>query len=114
VINCRFIKPFDRPLLDEVSETTPLIVTAEENVLSGGFGSRVRAVLDERGRAGHALECIGLPDQFIEHGSQSILRSKYGLSADAIVQRILSRLEVTRGPLESPGPEVTGSASMGA
>ncbi|HTE84337.1 MAG TPA: transketolase C-terminal domain-containing protein, partial [Dehalococcoidia bacterium] len=92
VVNCRFVKPLDRHLLREVAAATPYILTAEENVLAGGFGSQVRAALDEDGLGSVRLACVGMPDQFVEHGSQSILRSKYGLTADALVERILNHL----------------------
>jgi 1-deoxy-D-xylulose-5-phosphate synthase len=89
VINCRFVKPLDRQLLREIAGSTPFILTAEENVLSGGFGSQVRAALDDDGYDSVQIESAGMPDNFVEHGSQSILRSKYGLTADALVHRIL-------------------------
>jgi 1-deoxy-D-xylulose-5-phosphate synthase len=114
VVNCRFVKPLDRPLLREIAATTPLIITAEENVLSGGFGSQVRAELGVNGHASPDLECIGMPDQFVEHGSQSILRSKYGLTADAIVQRILDRLQNQAPAAEPADREISGSGSIGA
>jgi 1-deoxy-D-xylulose-5-phosphate synthase len=98
VVNCRFVKPLDREILHQTAMAVPLIITAEENVLSGGFGSQVRSALVEDGFTVE-LECIGLPDQFVEHGSQSILRSKYGLTADALVQRVLDR---SRAAAESP------------
>jgi 1-deoxy-D-xylulose-5-phosphate synthase len=92
VVNCRFVKPLDREILQQIAASTPYIITAEENVLSGGFGSQVRAALDEGGLENVEIDCVGMPDQFVEHGSQSILRSKYGLTADALVQRILDHI----------------------
>jgi 1-deoxy-D-xylulose-5-phosphate synthase len=112
VINCRFVKPLDRKLLKEIADSTPFIVTAEENVLSGGFGSQVRTALAEEGQDAHRLECLSLPDQFVEHGSQAILRSKYGLTADAIVQRILLRIQDQPATIGQSGQELSGS--MGA
>jgi 1-deoxy-D-xylulose-5-phosphate synthase len=103
VVNCRFVKPLDRELLHEVAAGTKFIVTAEENVLSGGFGSQVRAALAEAGFASVQLECVGMPDRFVEHGSQSILRSKYGLTADALVERILDRLGISTASSPAPG-----------
>ena len=60
------------------------IVTVEENVLSGGFGSSVARFLHESGHADVQVKNIGLPDVFVEHGAQSILRAMYGLDADGI------------------------------
>jgi len=89
VINCRFVKPLDMSLLREIAGSVPMLVTAEENVLRGGFGSAVRNALSDEGFASVRVHCIGMPDQFVEHGSQGILRAKYGLTADAIVDRVL-------------------------
>jgi 1-deoxy-D-xylulose-5-phosphate synthase len=90
VVNCRFIKPLDLAMLRELASSTPILVTAEENVLSGGFGSAVLAALEDEGYDSALVERIGMPDDFVEHGSQAILRAKYGLTADAIVQRVLA------------------------
>jgi 1-deoxy-D-xylulose-5-phosphate synthase len=90
VVNCRFVKPLDLAMLREIASSTPILLTAEENVLSGGFGSAVLAALAQEGLDSTLVERIGMPDDFIEHGSQTILRAKYGLTADAIVQRVLA------------------------
>lgn len=90
VVNCRFVKPLDRALLREIAAAVPLIVTAEENVLAGGLGSAVRAQLESDGFDSVRVESIGMPDQFVEHGAQPILRAKYGLTADGIVDRVLA------------------------
>jgi 1-deoxy-D-xylulose-5-phosphate synthase len=104
VVNCRFVKPLDRLMLREVAGHTNYIITAEENVLAGGFGSQVRAALEEDGFDESRLECIGMPDEFVEHGSQSILRSKYGLTADALVERVLAHLRIdAASPAASEG-----------
>ncbi|MBI2877469.1 MAG: 1-deoxy-D-xylulose-5-phosphate synthase [Candidatus Tectomicrobia bacterium] len=81
VINARFIKPLDGELIREWALRTGKVVTIEENVLQGGFGSAVLELLSEEGLGHIPLQRIGLPDQFIEHGSQAILRKKYGLDA---------------------------------
>jgi 1-deoxy-D-xylulose-5-phosphate synthase len=90
VVNCRFVKPMDLELLHEIASSVPLIVTIEENVLRGGFGSAVISELAESGFQSVSVQRLGMPDQFVEHGSQAILRAKYGLTADAIVNRVLS------------------------
>ncbi|MGI8553252.1 MAG: 1-deoxy-D-xylulose-5-phosphate synthase [Dehalococcoidia bacterium] len=102
VINARYIKPLDRDMLREIASLTPYLLTAEENVLAGGFGSAVLAALNEDGFQSIHLESIGMPDQFIEHGSQPILRAKYGLTADAIVQRVLATLQETADVVARP------------
>jgi 1-deoxy-D-xylulose-5-phosphate synthase len=84
VVNLRFAKPLDIENIRNVSLKTGKIVTVEENVLCGGVGSAVGEVL-----AGKAdLLSIGLPDQFIEHGSQEALRKKYGLTPQGIAGKI--------------------------
>ncbi len=86
VVNCRFIKPIDNELISALAEKIPRIITVEENVLQGGFGSAVLEVLNDFGVSGYYLERLGIADTFVEHGSQRILRSKYGLDASAIVE----------------------------
>lgn len=85
VVNCRFVKPLDIDLIAALAREIPRIITVEENVRQGGFGSAVLECLsDQRINAFH-MECIGIPDIFVEHGPQKILRSKYGIDASSIV-----------------------------
>lgn len=81
VINARFVKPLDKALIREWALRTGRVVTVEENALQGGFGSAVLELLSEEGLGHIPLKRIGLPDRFVEHGSQSVLRKKYGLDA---------------------------------
>lgn len=91
VVNARFVKPLDRNLLLSHGACIPLIVTLEDHVLSGGFGSAVLEALQEA-NCDVAVERIGWPDQFVDHGSSvALLRAAHGLSADAIYQRVVSR-----------------------
>ena len=85
VVNCRFVKPLDSDLIVSLAREIPRIITVEENVRQGGFGSAVMECLSEQRITGFLLECIGIPDTFVEHGSQSLLRTKYGIDAAAIV-----------------------------
>lgn len=87
VINARFVKPLDKELIREWALRTGRVVTVEENVLQGGFGSAVLELLSEEGLGHIPLMRIGLPDRFIEHGSQAVLRKKYGLDAPGIAAR---------------------------
>ena len=91
VINGRFAKPLDETLLHEHAKTASLIVTMEDHVVTGGFGSAVLESL----QAAHSktdLERIGWPDRFVEHGSSvEILRGSYGLAPDDIYCRVLNR-----------------------
>jgi len=85
VVNCRFVKPLDVDLISALAREIPRIITVEENVRQGGFGSAVLEGLSDQGITGFRLECIGIPDIFVEHGSQKMLRSKYGIDASSIV-----------------------------
>lgn len=83
VVNMRFISPMDTALLDEMAANHRVVVTLEENVLSGGFGEKVAAYYAERGW--HVrLKNIALPNHYIEHGDAAVLREKYGLTAEKI------------------------------
>jgi 1-deoxy-D-xylulose-5-phosphate synthase len=84
VVNCRFVKPLDGDLIGSISKKIPRLITVEENVRQGGFGSAVLECLSDHGIIGFRLKCIGIPDTFVEHGPQGILRSKYGIDAPAI------------------------------
>ncbi|MGB6409668.1 MAG: 1-deoxy-D-xylulose-5-phosphate synthase [Candidatus Deferrimicrobiaceae bacterium] len=96
VVDPRFVKPLDRDLLCAEAARTGVVITVEENVLPGGFGSAVLELMEEEGLSPKLLR-IGLPDTFIEQGSQKELRSLYGIDADGIARRIwefFSRMEL--------------------
>jgi 1-deoxy-D-xylulose-5-phosphate synthase len=88
VANMRFIKPLDRELILALADKTGRLVTVEENVLQGGFGSAVLELLEEAGRSDVAVTRIGFPDAFVEQGEQWELRARYGLDAAGIAARI--------------------------
>ena len=88
VVNARFAKPLDSDLILELANRTKRLVTVEENALIGGFGSAVLSLLSNN--TGISLLRIGIPDEFVEHGSQELLRANYGLDAEGITHRILS------------------------
>ena len=92
VINARHIKPLDAETLKESAERTGLIVTLEDNVISGGFGQSIMAELSEMGADTEIINA-GWPDSFIEHGSCSDLKKKYGLDADSLTERICDLIE---------------------
>ena len=91
VINARFIKPLDAELITEETKGKKLLVTVEENVLRGGFGSAVLEFLKEQGSKKRIIR-IGIPDAFVEHGNPDILRKNLGLTAEGITERIASFL----------------------
>ncbi|MFQ5996889.1 MAG: 1-deoxy-D-xylulose-5-phosphate synthase [Dehalococcoidales bacterium] len=90
VVNARFAKPLDSALIIDLSRGIKRMVTAEENTLSGGFGSSVTKFLQDSGIGDLQVKSIGIPDEFVEQGTQVTLRTKYGLDAKGIVQKVLS------------------------
>jgi 1-deoxy-D-xylulose-5-phosphate synthase len=93
VVNARFVKPLDKHLLLSQAAGVPLLVTLEDHVAAGGFGSAVLEALQEADCL-TPVERIGWPDKFIEHGSSAEgLRATYGLSTDDIVRRIKERVK---------------------
>ncbi len=89
VVNARFAKPLDKPLITDLANRLKNIVTIEENVLSGGFGESVAKLLQESSPGEVKVKNIGIPDEFVEQGTQAILRSKYGLDAGGIVRQVM-------------------------
>ncbi|MBE0597405.1 MAG: 1-deoxy-D-xylulose-5-phosphate synthase [Desulfuromonadales bacterium] len=87
VVDPRFLKPLDGELLTAEARRTGAVVTVEENVLAGGFGSAVLELLAAEGVTVPTL-CLGLPDLFIEQGSQSELRAIYELDQAGIVRQV--------------------------
>jgi 1-deoxy-D-xylulose-5-phosphate synthase len=90
VVNARFAKPLDSELMVELAGHTGRVVTVEENTLSGGFGNSVVDLLRKAGLSDVRVKTIGLPDEFIEQGSQADLRAKYGLDAVGIARQLLT------------------------
>lgn len=89
VINARFITPLDGSMMEDICRTTKRLVTIEEGVLEGGFGSAVLEFLEKENIHGMKVRRIGLPDRFIEHGKRSELFKKYNLTPDAICDVII-------------------------
>ncbi len=85
LINARFAKPIDNKTILESARKTGRIVCIEENVAAGGFGERVRDVLADEGMP---VRTICLPDSFIEHGTQQLLREECGLDPTSIANRV--------------------------
>jgi 1-deoxy-D-xylulose-5-phosphate synthase len=92
VINARFTKPIDVEMLAFYARHVDVILTLEDHVLKGGFGS---AVLEELNNLGidTPVVRVGWPDRFIEHGKPESLRTKYGISVEAALEKLLARLE---------------------
>lgn len=90
VVNVRFVKPLDENLIILIASEIPKIITVEENALQGGFGSAVLELLNDTGMHNLKIKRLGVPDIFIEQGSQAELRQKYGLDEEGIYQAILA------------------------
>lgn len=84
VINCRFLKPLDADLICHWAQKTRRVLTVEENVLQGGFGSAVLELFQEKGLLSLQVKRLGIPDLFVEHGPQALLRKKYGIDGEGI------------------------------
>ena len=95
VVNARFVKPLDTPLLLALARTKRLIVTVEEAYLAGGFGSAVMELLEENGLQDKVrVVRMGIPDRLITHGDAKLLLAKYGLDADGIYNRVKESVDV--------------------
>jgi len=86
VVNARFIKPLDKNLILEMTERTGAVITVEDNVLDGGFGSSVLEMLADNGKLNCRIKRIGIMDKFVEHGAAEILRKEYHIDSSAIVK----------------------------
>ena len=96
VVDCRFVKPLDTERIISLARRIPRIITVEENVRQGGFGSAVLECLSDAGVMGFAVERIGIRDTFVEHGAPQILRARYGVDATAIAQAAQRLCDVDR------------------
>ena len=92
VVNARFAKPLDAELITDIASRIKRLVTIEENTISGGFGNSVVELLQQTGISDIQIKNIGIPDEFVEQGSQSLLRAKYGLDAEGIIKQVLELL----------------------
>jgi 1-deoxy-D-xylulose-5-phosphate synthase len=92
VVNARFIKPLDMELLEKICHDVKRIVTIEEGVLEGGFGSAVLEFMERENIKGVRVRRIGLPDAFIEHGKREELFLKYNLTPQGVCDVIVNEV----------------------
>ncbi len=90
LINARFVKPIDEEAVREACREHKLIVTMEENVLSGGYGEKVRNYVDAIGVNTRVLN-IAIPDEYVEHGNVDLLKQEIGIDADSIVKKVMTQ-----------------------
>src|ERR671917_629892 len=100
VADARFAKPLDAGLLAQLAAEHDLLVTIEEGVLPGGFGSGVWEALSEGGLAPRVLR-VGLPDRYVTHGSPALLHAEVGYTPERIAERIQSAVLDPRGSVAS-------------
>ncbi len=92
LVNMRFIKPLDADVITEMAQNHNLLVTVEENAVSGGAGSGVNELLAAAGITVNILN-IGIPDRYIEHGSRKDCLAMAGLDANGIMEQVNARLK---------------------
>jgi 1-deoxy-D-xylulose-5-phosphate synthase len=100
VADARFAKPLDTGLLAQLAAEHDLLVTVEEGVLQGGFGSGVWESLSDGGAAPRILR-VGLPDRYVAHGAPKLLHEEVGFTPERIAERIESAVMDPRGSLAS-------------
>ncbi len=107
VINARFAKPLDTKLISQWAKTCGKIITVEENVLKGGFGSAVFEELRAIGLGTIQGKSLGVPDEFVRHASQESSRKKYQLDADGIYKASLDFIKNTDNVSKLPSTAQT-------
>ncbi|HEY8284624.1 MAG TPA: 1-deoxy-D-xylulose-5-phosphate synthase [Chloroflexota bacterium] len=103
VVNARFVKPIDEVILDGLARRFNQLLTVEENVTAGGFGSAVSEALERLGHPGIAVHRLGIPDRFIDHATQNQQRLALRLDANGIAQETRARLR-TQQHISAGGP----------
>lgn len=88
VVNARFIKPMDEQMLHSLLSSKMPVITIEEAVLQGGFGSGVLEFAHENGYHNAAIDIMGIPDVFVEHGSVSLLMKEIGMTEEDLMARV--------------------------
>ena len=94
VVNARFIKPLDRQMLSELFERKMPVLTIEEAVLQGGFGSSILEFAFENRYYDAVIDRMGIPDQFIEHGSVDELLKEIDLTVDSTIRKVIELTQV--------------------
>ena len=92
LINARFVKEFDKEMIQSLSADHRLLVTLEENVTTGGFGQRVVDYVTSN-QIDLTVEKIALPDMYVEHGNVNILYGDAKIDADSVVERVLAAVQ---------------------
>ncbi len=115
VVDARFAKPIDAGLMAQLAAEHDLLVTVEEGVLAGGFGSAVWETLNDAGVTPRILR-VGLPDRYVTHGKPALLHEEVGFTAERIAERVAAAMS-DRGDgrtIQGRRPRGAGSAIVGA
>ena len=89
VVNCRFLKPYDRKVFEEMVGSHSLIVTLEEGQVTNGFGAFMAREISELGlKSPPRVSTLGIPDDFIEHGNRDVLLDELGLDPLGIARHV--------------------------
>ncbi len=97
VADARFVKPLDVPLLTALAAEHDLLVTVEEGVLAGGFGSAVWESFSDEGALAPRILRVGLPDRYVTHGAPALLHEEVGFTAERIAERVEAAVLDPRG-----------------
>ncbi len=108
VADARFAKPIDAGLMAQLAAEHDLLVTVEEGVLAGGFGSAVWETLNDAGTTARILR-VGLPDRFVTHGKPALLHEEVGFTGARIAERVAAAVSG-----HGQTPRRGGSAIIGA
>jgi 1-deoxy-D-xylulose-5-phosphate synthase len=108
VANARFAKPLDADLLAKVSAMSPRVLTLEEHLAAGGFGSAVLEAFHAAGLPAAKLKSHGIPDQFVEHSPQAIQRANLKLDVPGVVEKVFELYPELGAPPAAKAPPASG------
>jgi 1-deoxy-D-xylulose-5-phosphate synthase len=108
VADARFAKPIDAGLMAQLAAEHDLLVTVEEGVLAGGFGSAVWETLNDAGATPRILR-VGLPDRYVTHGKPSLLHEEVGFTGKRIAERVAAAISDSGRPARGAGSAIVGA-----
>jgi 1-deoxy-D-xylulose-5-phosphate synthase len=108
VADARFAKPIDAGLMAQLAAEHDLLVTVEEGVLAGGFGSAVWETLNDAGATPRILR-VGLPDRYVAHGKPPLLHEEVGFTGSRIAERVAAAISDSADPARSSGSAIVGA-----
>ena len=98
-MNARWVKPLDKEMILHLAGKVGRLVTIEDHMVAGGFGSAVLELLEYHSVRNIDVRVIGLPDKFVEHGASTILKELYGLSSAHIKEVVRDQLGIEKPTL---------------